>query len=79
MFVSVQAHCQWRQPSGKEIYRRSNISVFEVDGRDHKVRNRQVEFINNKKRIDHHDVDLETGPESGLGSTFEQLITNTKP
>ncbi|XP_061567333.1 histone acetyltransferase KAT8 [Cololabis saira] len=31
------SHCQWRQPSGKEIYRRSNISVFEVDGRDHKI------------------------------------------
>ncbi|XP_017293801.1 histone acetyltransferase KAT8 isoform X2 [Kryptolebias marmoratus] len=31
------SHCQWRQPPGKEIYRRSNISVFEVDGRDHKI------------------------------------------
>lgn len=33
----VQSHCQWKQPPGKEIYRRSNISVYEVDGRDHKV------------------------------------------
>lgn len=32
-----QSHCQWKQPPGKEIYRRSNISVYEVDGRDHKV------------------------------------------
>ncbi|KAJ4932242.1 hypothetical protein JOQ06_010667 [Pogonophryne albipinna] len=31
------SHCQWKQPSGKEIYRRSNISVYEVDGRDHKI------------------------------------------
>ncbi|KAM4530466.1 histone acetyltransferase KAT8 [Odontesthes bonariensis] len=31
------SNCQWRQPSGKEIYRRSNISVYEVDGRDHKI------------------------------------------
>uniref|UniRef100_A0A3B5R5U5 Histone acetyltransferase n=1 Tax=Xiphophorus maculatus TaxID=8083 RepID=A0A3B5R5U5_XIPMA len=31
------SHCQWRQPPGKEIYRRSNISVYEVDGRDHKI------------------------------------------
>lgn len=31
------SNCQWRQPPGKEIYRRSNISVFEVDGRDHKI------------------------------------------
>ncbi|KAF7697696.1 hypothetical protein HF521_004206 [Silurus meridionalis] len=29
--------CQWRQPPGKEIYRRGNISVYEVDGRDHKI------------------------------------------
>ncbi|MBN3323704.1 KAT8 acetyltransferase, partial [Atractosteus spatula] len=29
--------CQWRQPPGKEIYRKSNISVYEVDGRDHKI------------------------------------------
>ncbi|XP_068381249.1 histone acetyltransferase KAT8 isoform X2 [Eschrichtius robustus] len=28
--------CQWRQPPGKEIYRKSNISVYEVDGKDHK-------------------------------------------
>lgn len=32
-----QSHCQWKQPPGKEIYRRSNVSVYEVDGRDHKV------------------------------------------
>ncbi|CAB1341330.1 unnamed protein product [Coregonus sp. 'balchen'] len=31
------SQCQWRQPPGKEIYRRSNISVYEVDGRDHKI------------------------------------------
>ncbi|KAK7938526.1 hypothetical protein WMY93_001852 [Mugilogobius chulae] len=31
------SNCQWMQPPGKEIYRRSNISVFEVDGRDHKI------------------------------------------
>ncbi|NXP02347.1 KAT8 acetyltransferase, partial [Thinocorus orbignyianus] len=29
--------CQWRQPPGREIYRKSNISVYEVDGKDHKV------------------------------------------
>lgn len=34
----IQTQCQWRQPPGKEIYRRNNISVYEVDGRDHKVR-----------------------------------------
>ncbi|NXL89297.1 KAT8 acetyltransferase, partial [Alectura lathami] len=29
--------CQWRQPPGREIYRKGNISVYEVDGKDHKV------------------------------------------
>ena len=33
----TQGQCQWRQPPGKEIYRKSNISVYEVDGKDHKV------------------------------------------
>uniref|UniRef100_A0A8C2GD26 Histone acetyltransferase n=2 Tax=Cyprinus carpio TaxID=7962 RepID=A0A8C2GD26_CYPCA len=31
------SQCQWRQPPGKEIYRRNNISVYEVDGKDHKI------------------------------------------
>ena len=35
-----QGQCQWRQPPGKEIYRKSNISVYEVDGKDHKVSSR---------------------------------------
>jgi hypothetical protein len=26
-----------RQPPGKEIYRKGTISVYEVDGKDHKV------------------------------------------
>lgn len=29
--------CDWRQPPGKEIYRRGNISVYEADGKDHKI------------------------------------------
>ncbi|XP_010021890.1 PREDICTED: histone acetyltransferase KAT8, partial [Nestor notabilis] len=29
--------CQWRQPPGREIYRKGNISVYEVDGKDHKI------------------------------------------
>ncbi|XP_078061507.1 histone acetyltransferase KAT8 isoform X2 [Mustelus asterias] len=31
------SQCQWQQPPGKEIYRKTNISVYEVDGRDHKI------------------------------------------
>ncbi|XP_005431556.2 histone acetyltransferase KAT8, partial [Geospiza fortis] len=29
--------CQWQQPPGREIYRKGNISVYEVDGKDHKI------------------------------------------
>lgn len=29
--------CQMRQPPGKEIYRKASLSVYEVDGKDHKI------------------------------------------
>lgn len=29
--------CMQRQPPGKEIYRKGTLSIFEVDGRDHKL------------------------------------------
>lgn len=32
-----QGECTWRQPPGKEIYRKGTISVWEVDGKDHKI------------------------------------------
>jgi len=32
-----QSDCCWRQPQGKEIYRKGTISVYEVDGKDHKI------------------------------------------
>ncbi|XP_076317762.1 histone acetyltransferase KAT8-like isoform X1 [Tachypleus tridentatus] len=32
-----QSECTWRQPPGKEIYRKGTISVWEVDGKDHKL------------------------------------------
>ncbi|XP_063220183.1 histone acetyltransferase KAT8-like [Bacillus rossius redtenbacheri] len=31
------SECTWRQPRGKEIYRKGTLSVWEVDGKDHKV------------------------------------------
>ena len=37
---SYQRHlteCLWRQPPGKEIYRKGACSVFEVNGSDHKI------------------------------------------
>lgn len=36
----MQGECTWRQPPGKEIYRRGTISVWEVDGKEHKVHNK---------------------------------------
>ena len=35
--VFFQSECIMRHPPGKEIYRKGTISVFEVDGKDHKV------------------------------------------
>ena len=37
---SYQKHlteCSWRQPPGKEIYRKGTCSLFEVNGSEHKV------------------------------------------
>ena len=36
-YVKHLAECQLRQPLGKEIYRKGTLSVFEVNGSDHKV------------------------------------------
>ncbi|XP_077541646.1 histone acetyltransferase KAT8-like [Haemaphysalis longicornis] len=32
-----QSECTWRQPPGKEIYRKGTVSLWETDGRDHKI------------------------------------------
>lgn len=39
----VKAKCVWKHPPGDEIYRKGNISVFEVDGKKNKVRESQWE------------------------------------
>lgn len=33
----LKAKCVWKHPPGDEIYRKGNISVFEVDGKKNKV------------------------------------------
>ena len=38
-FILFQAKCVWRHPPGDEIYRKGNLSVFEVDGKKNKVNN----------------------------------------
>ena len=35
--IHPQAICTWRHPPGNEIYRKQNVSVFEVDGERHKT------------------------------------------
>ncbi|XP_057244515.1 histone acetyltransferase KAT8-like, partial [Malurus melanocephalus] len=44
--------CQWRQPPGREIYRKGNISVYEVDGKDHK----NSRFFQEKESPDGNNV-----------------------
>lgn len=34
----IKAKCVWKHPPGDEIYRKVNISVFEVDGKKNKVK-----------------------------------------
>lgn len=47
MFVFfVKAKCVWKHPPGDEIYRKGNISVFEVDGKKNKVRESQILTLN---------------------------------
>ncbi|RXG61580.1 Histone acetyltransferase KAT8 [Armadillidium vulgare] len=32
-----ESECTWRQPPGREIYRKGTISIYEVDGSDNKI------------------------------------------
>ena len=36
-YVKHTSECAARQPPGKEIYRKGTLSMFEVDGKDHKI------------------------------------------
>lgn len=35
--ILFQSECTHRQPVGKEIYRKGTLSIWEVDGREHKI------------------------------------------
>ncbi|PWA30309.1 hypothetical protein CCH79_00015676, partial [Gambusia affinis] len=37
LFSLLKAKCVWKHPPGDEIYRKGNISVFEVDGKKNKI------------------------------------------
>lgn len=61
----MKAKCVWKHPPGDEIYRKGNISVFEVDGKKNKV-----------KAEERHPVLLT--PESVAGcERFKQRLNNT--
>ena len=36
-YIQYLSECRWDQPLGKEIYRKANMSVFEVDNYIHKL------------------------------------------
>lgn len=36
-FVEHKGRCNQRSPQGKEIYSKDNLSIFEVDGKEHKI------------------------------------------
>lgn len=37
LYVIFQSECTWRQPPGKEIYRKGSLSIWEADGSHHKL------------------------------------------
>lgn len=37
VILLLQSECTHRQPVGKEIYRKGTLSIYEVDGREHKI------------------------------------------
>jgi len=36
-YIKHRRECAWRQPPGKEIYRKGHISVYEIDGKENKI------------------------------------------
>lgn len=37
LFLLKQCECTLRQPPGKEIYRKGTLSIYEADGKEHKI------------------------------------------
>ena len=48
----MKAKCVWKHPPGDEIYRKGNISVFEVDGKKNKVRQLFLTFTQKVKETE---------------------------
>ncbi|RWS21929.1 histone acetyltransferase KAT8-like protein [Leptotrombidium deliense] len=56
-----QRDCTWRQPLGKEIYRKGTISVFEVDGKEHKIYSQNLCLLA-KLFLDHKTLFFDVEP-----------------
>ncbi|XP_053209827.1 histone acetyltransferase KAT8-like [Panonychus citri] len=56
-----QATCVWRQPPGKEIYRKGTISVYEVDGKEHKIYSQNLCLLA-KLFLDHKTLFFDVEP-----------------
>lgn len=56
-----QGDCVWRQPPGKEIYRKGTLSVYEVDGREHKIYSQNLCLLA-KLFLDHKTLFFDVEP-----------------
>lgn len=56
-----QGDCIWRQPPGREIYRKGTLSVYEVDGREHKIYSQNLCLLA-KLFLDHKTLFFDVEP-----------------
>lgn len=56
-----KTHCQCRHPPGKEIYREHDLSVYEIDGKEHRVYCQKLCLLA-KLFLDHKTLYFETSP-----------------
>ncbi|GLG96521.1 Males-absent on the first protein [Gryllus bimaculatus] len=55
------SECTWRQPPGKEIYRKGTLSIWEVDGKDHKIYSQNLCLLA-KLFLDHKTLYFDVEP-----------------
>jgi histone acetyltransferase MYST1 len=55
------SECTWRMPPGKEIYRKGTLSIWEVDGKDHKIYSQNLCLLA-KLFLDHKTLYFDVEP-----------------
>ena len=60
-FQCTQSECTWRMPPGKEIYRKGTLSIWEVDGKDHKIYSQNLCLLA-KLFLDHKTLYFDVEP-----------------